>query len=261
MSLIPNYTVSREREFMLGSVNFHLTEYRDPDSFQREFHYRDVDITLPLQLVTGLVNLSYSHIDQKQAILDALSPYQIASKLWATRVIEGCLSEDRFYPWQCVLPGSWYGQQASLLARSRMQIQRYLLIDKDPKACAVAARLIVEADGFNRKDITTVIDKSIFTCGAPWNEWSKGPTLFVWNGLEHFDRGLVQKFLSDNPYFSFCLQSTNFQDAEGHETLCTDIQYLLDYVPESHHSLIRYAGELQTNLGSRYMVLYEGLKS
>lgn len=253
--------VDSERHFALGGVFFSLFEYEDPDE-ESSIQFRSPALSLPADVVTGLANLSWSFQDQRQAILDALSPFQILSKMWATYIAGEALALSGQKEVRAVFPGSWFGQQLSLLRRnSRLRLHHPILIDMDPRAVEFSKSLLFTCDPFGLGDGEK---KAIFHAGDIFSkevqdheDWMGLPddTLFVWNGLEHFDPEKTKELISKWPSASFCLQSTNME-AEDHNFTCESIEDLLSYVPADRKADIRYVGEIQADFGTRYMVMF-----
>jgi hypothetical protein len=255
------FLVSTERALALGGVFFSLSEYEDPDD-ESNVTFRTPSLGLPADLVTGLVNLSWSYPDQKQAIFDALTPFQIMSKMWASHIVGESLSKTGQREVRAVLPGAWFGQQLSLLRRNaRMRLIHPILIDMDARATEFSKSLLYTCDPFAVGD---GLKEALFHTNDIFDpefqkheDWMGLPddTLFVWNGLEHFDPVKAKELIVRWPNASFCLQSTNME-AEDHNFTCESIEDLLDYVPAGRKADIKYVGEIQADFGTRYMVMF-----
>lgn len=210
-------------------------------------------MTVPAALVGGLSSASYQFPDEKQAILDALSPFQLISKYWSTMAMNHLLDIAPDTE-KIVYVGSWFGQQSALAQRICREYNNYAvyLVDKDPVASRVAQYLI-KHDAYHRRSEPTVWMKDIFMLS---NEFPAN-TVFVWNGLEHFDSNDVEMFLEHNTESSFIFQSTSMQ-ANDHVNLAGDVDDILDVLPTGWDEGILYKGELQCDLGSRYMMVVRG---
>lgn len=210
-------------------------------------------LTLPISLVCGMSSASYQFPEQKQALMDALSPFQIVSKFWSTMALNNLLMMDPDIE-TIVYVGSWFGQQSALASR---YVRNYLswkveLVDADPEACRVAQYLI-NHDSYHQRNQPTVRIADIFTLRDKYQE----NTVFVWNGLEHFDNDEVEKFLESNTGSSFIFQSTSME-ADDHTNLATDIEDLTSCIPPGWDDIV-YRGEILCELlGSRYMMAVRG---
>jgi hypothetical protein len=260
----PLYDFDAEKilEFTLGGVPFYLIEY-----YHREeglsASLSETFLTLPSELVCGLANQSFIHPKQKQAVLDALSPFQVFSKVWATQILGSIVGKVAQQERQFIFPGAWFGQQSSLMHRNtRFRMRDTILVDMDPEACQVAESLL-DSDTYSRNGNVSIINSDFFkinegkeTDQEIWH--NRDPqAIYVWNGLEHFDPQTVKCFIADHPFSTFCLQSTSMM-AEDHIHTCNDILDLLDYIPESKASSVEYAAEVSVPFGSRYMVIFSG---
>jgi hypothetical protein len=210
-------------------------------------------LTLPTALVCGMSSASYNFTDEKQALLDALSPFQIVSKFWSTMAVNQLMHLDPDIE-AIVYVGSWYGQQSAIASRfvTNYADQKVYLVDKDPVASRVAQYLI-NHDSYHRRVSPIVWMKDIFTLT---NEFPAN-TLFVWNGMEHFDNNEVETFLEQNTESTFLFQSTNME-AKDHTNLATHISDLLACLPVGWDEEIVYSGEIECELGSRYMMAVRG---
>ena len=206
-------------------------------------------VGLPTALVCGLAAMSYQFPEQKQPILDALTPFQIVSKIWSSQCVQDVMQlEDSVEHQQMIFVGSWFGQQSAMMARwaggyGEWTVQ---LVDKDLEACRVAQTLL-RTDSYHRRLQPKVVNRDIF-------ELTFDPgTLFVWNGLEHFESSDVEAFLEKHTECAFVFQSTSMP-ANDHINLANDISDLLTVLPTGWDDGILYKGELSTQIGSRYMM-------
>jgi hypothetical protein len=211
------------------------------------------NLTLPVSLVCGLSAVSYSFADCRQAVLDALSPFQIASKIWSSQAAQNVMQfpgaqEER----SIVFVGSWFGQQSAMMARSATHYMEWniTLVDKDPIAHEVAKTLLSK-DSYHRRCSPDLVNDNIFNMA-----FDPG-TVFVWNGLEHFEYMDVGDFLTRHSDCAFVFQSTSMP-ATDHINLAQDLDDLLKVIPSDWDEKILYRGELSTNLGSRYMMVVAG---
>jgi hypothetical protein len=210
-------------------------------------------LTLPTALICGMSSASYQFPEEKQALLDALSPFQIVSKYWSTMAINELVLLDPNVE-TIVFVGSWYGQQSAMSSRFVRDYRdhRIYLVDKDPVASRIAQYLI-KHDSYHRRCEPVVWMKDIYDLSSEFPP----DTLFVWNGLEHFDNNDVEKFLEQNTESTFLFQSTSME-AKDHANLARDIEDLLAPLPAGWDAGVVYRGELQCELGSRYMLAVRG---
>lgn len=210
-------------------------------------------LTLPSALVCAMSSASYQFPEFKQALLDALSPFQIVSKYWSMMALNMILQMDADAE-HIVYVGSWFGQQSAMSARHVRNYSHYEvdLVDKDVMACRVAQYLI-NADQYHRRSNLMIRTADIFDLP---NKYPSG-TVFVWSGLEHFDNNDVERFLEQNTASTFIFQSTSMP-AEDHTNLAGDVDDLTSCLPVGWDEGIVYRGEIQCALGSRYMMVVRG---
>lgn len=235
------------KNFEVAGMSFLLTE-------EGRFQYSPMTtLGLPVALVCGLAAASYEFPEQKQAILDALTPFQIVSKIWSSQCAQDIMRmEDSDETRHIVHVGSWFGQQSALMVRSGAYYDWSVqLVDKDPEACRVAAALL-RMDSYHRRAKPVITPRDIFEL-----ETFAPGTTFVWNGLEHFEPADVEKFLDRNSECAFVFQSTSMP-ATDHNNLAFCVDDILKAVPAGWDDGIVYKGELQTELGSRFMMAILG---
>lgn len=210
-------------------------------------------MALPAALVCGISSASYQFPDQKQALLDALSPFQIVSKYWSTMALNIILEFDPDAE-HVVYVGSWFGQQSAMATRTVMNYTNYGvdLVDKDPVACRIA-QFLIKADPYHARCDPLVRTADIFDLSHKY----RAGTVFVWNGLEHFDNNDVETFLEKNTESTFIFQSTSMEAAD-HTNCAGHIDDLLSCLPVGWEDGIVYRGEIQCDLGSRYMLVVRG---
>jgi hypothetical protein len=256
----------RSNEITIGGVLFNLTEFEHADALRAyRPRYRHSDLSLPIDMVTGMANASYAYPGEEQQILAALTPFQIISKLWANQIVgKAVTGEQSQIEEQFIFPGAWYGQQMALLRRNtRVRMLLPLLIDMDKNACSICRSLLAwdpYARGRERQEATLIKGDVFDQEMDQFVEWTqRSPTaIYVWNGLEHFDPQLVRQFMVDNDKATFCVQSTNMP-ADDHKFMCKDIYDLLDYVPTKRRKAIQYAGQIESPFGSRFMVMFDAI--
>lgn len=248
-------------KFTIGGLSLDLIEDAD-----NEFVFVPSSFQLPVDLVCGLSAASYEFPDQKQNILDALSPFQIASKLWSTSISCDVIDEiGNDQKLMVVFPGGWYGQQSALMCRRSHEYRSAMkcVIDKDKKSLDVFMKLI-ECDPYHKMFAPSYVCADFFA-DIDWNGQSEelkskivsmregGNFVYVWNGIEHFDEDEVKDLIVNCPEATFVMQSTNMKH-DDHSALCESLEYLCDYVPMDRD--IMYKGELKCDLGSRFMIAF-----
>ena len=209
-------------------------------------------LTLPSALVCALSSASYNFSEQKQAILDALSPFQFVSKVWSIGALAQMLELDPDIT-DIVFVGSWFGQQSAMACRMVTNLNDYqvVLVDKDPEAHRVAQYLL-KCDSYHRRAAPTLLNKDIFEM-----QFDSG-ALFVWSGLEHFDDNDVEKFLEKHSACSFIFQSTDMEN-DQHGNKAYEVDDILESVPAGWDSGVIYRGEIECeDLGHRYMMCLRG---
>lgn len=258
----------KNKEYKLGGVDF---------TYNGELHLLSgydsslslAPMSIPANLVSGLVNASYAFPEHKQSILDALSPFQLMSKFWVSSVLGTVLtrmdvpSGTAGYASQFVFPGSWYGQQLSLLRRnSSLSLIAPILVDLDPVACDIANAL-GRADPYGFGTVRDEHTARVHNLDIFSPEYQRlpivGDAVYVWNGLEHFDPALVKKFVSDRPGSIFCVQGTNMVHRDGDhvdECLVSTTEELYEkFFPEDRSVL--FEGTLSCFVGDRFMLVVD----
>lgn len=240
----------------LGGTEYSI-EYSDTLSYQEEeFKGTEyLDSNLPIDLVSGLVSQSYARPDIKQQVLDALSPFQVLSKLWATSVLSKIIGED-YERSPFVYIGSWFGQLNSLMSR---RVDNYLtrdviMLDMDPTACAVS-KWLVEHDQWQSPTTQVKVilgDAMLFDLSVLADDQAASP-IVVWTGVEHFDPKAVKSYINDHAGAKavFLLQGTDMPapDHVGLVHSCEELEQYFDGTPI-------YSARLKTAVGSRYQMVF-----
>ena len=214
-TLLPRQEIKYSKDFEFA-IPFGITSYREGDFTDLE------SLHVPTDLVACMSSLSYNSLDLKQAVLDALSPFQLMSKAMATRGLEVMLADDEGRTYAPVVYfGSWFGQQALLdhiwWSEYRRKMPPYLgkvtLIDKDKSAMAMAKwlRPLVVPEELDSVDylVADALEHKI--------DWMGNPGVIVWNGLEHFNIDKAAAYVQDaQPGTRFLVQAT---DMPSHDHL------------------------------------------
>jgi len=254
-------------ELCMGGQKFVLTE--NDDFCLESIHFRPY-YSLPTDMVTGMSRMSYRYPELKQEVLDALSPFQIQSKLWMCSVVRDVLDHE-FSADRIAMFGSWFGQQAALLSR---QVRGYeniktYLIDQREIAC-LAAKFMLDSDEkythgskveFSRSDALkwefpgsvqkNSSDNPNFPSVQALRNAVFDQDMIIWNGVEHFDRQEVLAYVRNHPDVAFALQGTDLPDPE-HTNKVLSEDDLLSMVPEERHESIVYLGSLRCDFATRY---------
>jgi hypothetical protein len=251
---------SNTASFTLGGVFFEIID----DVVEVK---RNIKLTaLPTDLVTGLAALSYSvPPDQRGPFLDALSPFQIASKIWCTALVTAyeeniMRSQNRALAWDTILYfGSWFGQQHAFVKRSINggEVTRAILVDVDPVASRVS-RDLVQLDPYRSGAISTIV-KDVHEFVDTMDAESFGRTLVVWNGIEHFRPEEIIRTLKSLEHCAVLMQSTSMH-GDDHGNIHTSVNDLLDLVTAAERDeedgfSTEYEGTLSCEYGERFMVL------
>lgn len=205
---------------------------------------------LNLNYVSKLVSYTYgSSPELKQAVLDSLSPFQLASKVWASNCMRLMLqvANERDAPVdQLVYIGSWFGQQ-HVMANLYLDDQiPALLIDKDPSSGRIADQCIAESR------ITNVKFKTLDIADFDWDSLSES-SMVIWTGCEHFDPKEIERATCDHDLTdqTWILQGTDMP-AVDHINLITTENDLAKYF----YTDPVYLGKMSTPLGNRFMVAF-----
>ena len=198
------------------------------------------------EVASCLVSHTYGASEvRRQAVLDALSPFQILSKLWLTSLLKLYVRDYN----NVVIVGSWFGQLAPMIHQVSEGKKFYLLVDIDPTACYVANDL-TEKLGLNAR----VLSADVFDIYLS-DHLANLKTLVVWSGVEHFHKAKATSWIqaqSSKLPISWVLQGTDMAGDDHISPVYSpeDLEhYFYDGSPV-------FQGELKTSLGSRFMTLH-----
>jgi hypothetical protein len=239
-----------------AGLEYEIIHSRGDSNRQLEFTRSN----LPTELVCRLASLTYEHPSIKQAVLDALTPFQILSKQWAVTAMAHFLDTNEDDRSPIVYVGSWFGQTHALASRvlSNYAHRQITLIDLDPEACAVSRKLI-ETDSWQRGFVENVNvvcgDALTFDLSAYADECGADP-IVVWTGIEHFDGDAVKQYIRDHEGCDplYLLQGTNMP-ATDHVNLiasCEDLEQYFEGDPI-------YSARLKTAIGDRFQTVFATL--
>lgn len=205
---------------------------------------KDADVGFS-QISSCLVSHTYGASEaRRQAVLDALSPFQVLSKLWLVSLIKPYLKEYD----NIVIVGSWFGQLAPMIHHIAEENKFYLLIDIDPDACYVANDL-TEKLGLNSR----VLSADVFDIYLS-DHLANLKTLVVWSGVEHFHKAKATSWIqaqSSKLPISWVLQGTDMA-GDDHISPVFSPEDLEHYF---YNGSLVFQGALKTSLGSRVMTL------
>lgn len=226
-------------------------EYQEEEFKSTEY----LDSNLPVDLVCGLSSQSYARPEIKQQVLDALSPFQVVSKLWATSVLNKILGDD-YERSPMVFVGSWFGQLNALMSRrlNNYVTRDVVMLDMDPGACAVARWMVEQDQWQSPTDQVKVVlgDALQFDLSVFADEHAASP-IVVWTGVEHFDPQAVKNYIRDHSGAKavYLLQGTNMPapDHVGLLHSCEELEQYFDGTPI-------YSAQLKTAVGARYQLVF-----
>lgn len=200
--------------------------------------------------IAGLVAATYGRPNIKQAVLDALSPFQMMSKSWMSSLVAYAIQQvaneeyDGHYPdFNLRYHGSWFGQSAHLDNQhvDGPQVESMTLIDLDENAMDVARHMSVDKCAGLGNNVAYVVGDALDYPFA-----SEERNVVIWNGVEHFPKGSVQKFIAQAPRGTlFCLQGTDMP-APDHINPVIEISDLYDPEAEMRNDHLLYFGGLMT---------------
>lgn len=204
--------------------------------------------TTPGNFVASLVRQSYhKDIEFKQSVLDALSPFQILSRRWASNAYLWLWAQ---FPMKKVYYfGSWFGMQGAFdalrIGYKDDQTSRYYF-DLDKTALVVSETAHRDNGTHNNSSWghTDVWDLNPASLDAG--------SLVVWTGIEHFEPNRILNFISRaHPTIRWLLQGTNMP-ADDHTNLVHSVEDLSKYF--NTEPLLQ--GEMKTPIGSRFMAVF-----
>lgn len=240
----------------IGGTDYSIEYSPTLENQEEEFRATEyLDSNLPVDLVCGLASQTYARPDIKQAVLDALSPFQTASKLWATSVLHKIIGDD-YERSPFVFFGSWFGQLNSLMARriTNYVTRDVVMLDIDGEASAVAHWLLKQDQWQQPTDQVKVVlgDALQFDLSAFADEQAASP-IVVWTGIEHFDAEQVKRYIKDHEGAKavYLLQGTNMPapDHVGLLHSCEQLEQYFDGTPI-------YSAQLKTAVGARYQLVF-----
>lgn len=205
---------------------------------------------LNLDYVSKLISFTYGNsLDFKQSVFDALTPFQLASKMWASNCMRLMfqIAQERSTPVdQLVYIGSWFGQQhvfANLYLDNSLPA---LLIDKDPNANHIADVCFAESR------VTNVKFQTLDIANFDWDSLSDS-SMVIWTGCEHFDPDEIKRATEDHDLTdqTWILQGTDMP-APDHTNLIANENDLAKYF----YTEPVYLGKMSTPIGNRFMVAF-----
>jgi hypothetical protein len=230
-----------------GSVDFQEDEFRSTEYLHTH---------LPADLVCALVSNSYKKEHWQKQTLDALSPFQIVSKLWATSVLSHIIGDD-YERSPLVFFGAWFGQLNSLLARrlANYAQRQVVLIDRDPDACEMS-EYVRDTDAWlaaYKPNINVICGDALSFDLSAFADTVGATPIVVWTGVEHFDESQVKQYIDDHGEAKtvYLLQGTNMP-APDHLSLidsCEALEQYFDGTPI-------YSARLKTAIGDRFQLVF-----
>jgi hypothetical protein len=241
----------------LGGTEYSIS-YSDTMEYQEEeFKATEyLDSNLPADLVCALMSSTYGRSDAfRQHVVDSMTPFQVASKLWACSVLSKILGDD-YGRSPFVYPGAWFGQLNALMARRMADYitREVVLLDLDPEACSVANWVLQSDQWQSPTDQVKIVqgDALTFDLSAFADECAADP-IVVWTGIEHFDPQAVKNYIRDHSGAKavYLLQGTNMPapDHVGLINSCEELEQYFDGTPI-------YSAQLKTEIGSRFQLVF-----
>jgi hypothetical protein len=205
---------------------------------------------LPIRFVASLVRETYSKGTAfQQSVIDALSPFQLASKLWASNAVR-YITITRSKPISCIYYfGAWFSLQGALdrlIVGEGFKQPKKIYIDLDATSLMVGQGAHVD---------NGTAANSNWQCQ---NVWSLDPlilepnSLVIWTGIEHFDPVKIKQLIEyASSNITWLLQGTNMP-ADDHTNLVHSVEDLSKYF--NTEPLLQ--GEMKTPIGSRFMAVF-----
>lgn len=240
----------------LGGTDYAIAYSPTLEGQEEEFRATEyLDSNLPVDLVCGLASQTYARPEIKQQVLDALSPFQVMSKLWATSVLNKIIGDD-YERSPIVFFGSWFGQLNSLMSRrlANYVTRDVVMLDIDPQACAVA-RWVVEQDQWQQptNQVKVVLADALYFDLSSFADEHAASPIVVWTGIEHFDADAVKRYIKDHEGAKavYLLQGTDMPapDHVGLLHSCEELEQYFDGTPI-------YSAQLNTAVGARYQLVF-----
>lgn len=173
--------------------------------------------------------------------MDAFWRGQIKSKEWLIQELKRNRSKVKSWP-NVDIHGGWVGVLASMLFQSGLYIDKITSIDIDPE-CEKIANLMNQLEYQSGKFRAVTADMCTFRSDAE---------IVINTSCEHITQDQYDLWLSGMPYNSLIvLQSNNYKIDEHVRTADT----LEEFKEQSHLGNVLYAGELETQLYKRWMII------
>lgn len=228
------------QNFEFGGVQFEIEEeWTNGKSYRPLAPYLHQVPHAYSSFMSHLVALTYepqAHY-QKQDVLDALSPFQVMSKMWAATLFQHLAVSPR----KILYPGAWYGQLYALiqvLGFNGQHNAEHDLLDKDGRMKWWHTELL---KSFTFKTVLQDLNQL-------HAEDLKEYDVVLWTGVEHFDNDLVQATVSSlAPQTLVILQCTDLKDEDHINPISeTGLHHYF------HDSQVLYKGELRAPFATRF---------
>jgi hypothetical protein len=201
-----------------------------------------------LDYVSRLVATSYVRDEaHTKAVLDALTPFQLASKMWAANALRILVDQrsNRGPIGRILYVGAWFGMQHAIANFYLQSEHKAVLMDKDKESLRVA-RLCYDASGITNYD-TVVMDVKDYN----WTTMESN-SIVVWTGCEHFADSEIERAVNEADNDTrWLFQGTNME-GEGHINPISHPAELAKYF----HDEPIYTGTMTTPVGKRFQVAF-----
>jgi hypothetical protein len=172
--------------------------------------------------------------------MDAFWRGQMKSKEWLIRELKNNKQHYKLWP-NIDIHGGWVGTLASMLFQSDMYINHINSIDIDP-TCEATAKLMNQLEYESGKFNAFTADMCIFRSDAD---------IIINTSCEHITQDDYDLWLTGMPQNSLLVLQSNNYNIPEHVRTAKD----LTEFKEQCHINVLWAGELETQLYTRYMII------
>lgn len=173
--------------------------------------------------------------------MDAFWKGQISSKEWLINEYSKVKRNTRDWP-TVDIHGGWVGTLASLFFQSNLYIERITSIDKNPECEAIANRM-------NQMEYQVGRFKAIT---ADMCTYRSDADVVINTSFEHITQDEYDLWLAGLPQNSLIILQSNNYDIPEHVRIAKDLE---EFKQQAELGTIFYAGELQTQMYTRYMII------
>ncbi len=198
---------------------------------------------------------SYRSVDTRLSALDAITPFQVMTRLWCSAGTSIQIHRLHHEPVRIIYAGSWYGQQLALDLVSKVNDDRVIsadLVDIDSQAISISEYVV--GHYVSHPNLSDVV----FNCRdvLTYHRDSPYPHVLVVSGAEHYDRDKLKQWITDESCRivqpAVILLGTDMK-APDHVYSYSHYTSLRSLLPSTY--TVDYGGQMRTALGSRFMVV------